>query len=117
MREMESDVVVSDTATVRRRDASSYTLPCCARLCYSVADIWKYRSPDPDIGQTLPMHTGANTNRHLMLLSVLKDVAILVKRLHNFGAACRCPLLSEDEFGSRMTKQSALASRSAGEAG
>ena len=50
------------------------------------------------------MDLGANTNRCSMLLSMLKDVAILRKRLCNFSAACRCPSFSNDEFGSRMTK-------------
>ena len=101
---MERDGVVCDAATVEGRDAPSYTLQFRSRLCYSIEDVWKYPSPDPDIGPTLPMSPGANTNTDLMLLSMLKDVAILVKRLHNSSTACRRTLTSNDESGSRMTK-------------
>jgi hypothetical protein len=69
-----------------------------------LADLWRYRSPDPGIGLTLPTSLGANTNTCLMLLSMLKDVAILVKRLHNSSTACRRPLTSNNGFGSRMPK-------------
>jgi hypothetical protein len=117
MRDMEGDAVVFDTATVRGRDVPSYTLPFCARLCYSIVDVRKYRSPDPDIGPTLPMHSGANTNTCLMLLSMLKDVAILRKRLCNFSVACRYTPATDSESSSRMTNHIASASRSDGEAG
>jgi hypothetical protein len=104
MREMGRDGAVCVAATVEGRDDPSYTLPFRSRLCYSKADVWKYPSPGPDIGLTLPIHSGADTNTCLMLLSMLKDVAILGKRLWSSSTTCRCPLFSSDEFGSRMTK-------------
>jgi hypothetical protein len=69
-REMERDAVVYDTATFRGRVAPSYTLPLYAMLCYSGADVQKYRSPDP---QTSIQHYQCTQAQYQRMFVVVVD--------------------------------------------
>ena len=91
-----------------------HLIPYRSMQCYAIAE-QMYRNIAAQTHRLRSNITSAlrrNTNACSLLLSMLKDVAILVKRLCNFSAACRCSLFFGDGSGSRMTKQIASASRS-----